>query len=86
MLKLFEALMLWRGAQIEFFEGLFAEEDFAEGGELVEGLERGEVVDVEAKELVANLAEDRVVQLEKAELHTVLTLLRHGGDGIGGVA
>ena len=47
-------------------EGLFAGEDGADVGELVEGLERGEVVDVEVQELVADLGEHGVVELEDA--------------------
>ena len=59
----------------EWLKGwLFSLEDFPEGGEFVEGLERGEVVDVKAEQLVTDLAQDGVVELEEAELHPGLGL------------
>lgn len=40
--------------------------------EAVEGLHRGEVVDVEVGDFVADLREDGVVELEEAQLHAGL--------------
>ena len=42
--------------------------------ELVEGFYGSEVVDVKTDNLIAHLTEDRVVELEEAELHTFAAL------------
>ena len=44
--------------------------------ELVQGLDRRKIVDVEVQNLVANLRQDGVVELEEAQLHA-LAVLRH---------
>ena len=47
--------------------------------ELVEGLKRGEIVDVKMEHLVTHLAQHGVVQLEEAHLHAAVWGFRHEG-------
>ena len=61
---------------------LFAGDDGFNVVEFIECLHRREVVDVEVKDLVANLAQHRVVELEKREL-VAATLLSHLGKVFG---
>ena len=48
---------------------LFTGDDLLDVVEFVEGFEGGEVVDVEAQDFIADLAEDGVIELEEGELH-----------------
>ena len=51
--------------------GSLAGEDSFDAVEFVQGFDRGEAVDVETEDLVANLAEHGIVELEETQLHVV---------------
>lgn len=55
---------------------LFSGYDFLDVVKFVEGFEGGEVVDVEAEDLIAHLAEYGIIELEEGELHA----FARGGD------
>ena len=52
----------------------FAGNDGLDAVELVQGFERGQVVDIKMKNLVTDLAKHRVFKLEETELDSVLSL------------